>query len=246
MYDCRRFFAYVATFPRSRPTQILTLSGELDFAACASLQCAIAEIGDCDLIVNLADVSFIDAAGLGCLVALHADLASRHRTATLRGAAPRVFLVFAIVGLTGLLETPPTPHPTAAQPPRTAAVPSASGSASYENPPQQRVVRATRSGRMVWQSPSFVISARVTLEPPQVHVTAVGDFSTPGSTAVLHGALSRLSRFRAPIQIDCDRVTNTTVATARVFRAHRPDLSTLSPGQTSQPPSSSATTTRAA
>ena len=213
MNDNPRFSAHVRTQPGERPEQTVFLSGELDVAACTTLRRATSEIGDCDLVVNLERVSFIDAAGLGCLIALHTDLLSRNRTATLRGAAARVARVFAIVGLSGLLETPPLPHPTGSQPARAAKA--TSGQTQPEH-----VTRRSRSGRLSWQSPTFAIVARVTYEPRGVHVTATGDFSTPASAAVLHGAIARLARFQAPIEINDLNVTNMTGPTARVFHTY--------------------------
>lgn len=60
--------------------------GRFDFAAKKEFQEAIVEIGqggECQIIINLQDVSFMDSAGLGMLAIMHRKLTAQHIHVTL-------------------------------------------------------------------------------------------------------------------------------------------------------------------
>jgi hypothetical protein len=62
------------------------------------------------------------------------------------------------------------------------------------------------AGHLYWQSANFTITAFIDSAPRQVRVIARGDFAGSGS-AVLRGALTRLSALLAPIRFNAAGVT---------------------------------------
>jgi hypothetical protein len=62
------------------------------------------------------------------------------------------------------------------------------------------------AGHLYWQSANFTITAFLDDCPRRVRVIAAGDFSGSGS-AVLRGALVRLTSVLAPIHLDASGVT---------------------------------------
>jgi len=62
------------------------------------------------------------------------------------------------------------------------------------------------AGHLYWQSANFTITAFLDDCPRQVRVIAAGNFTGPGS-AVLRGALCRLTSLLAPIHVDASGVT---------------------------------------
>jgi anti-anti-sigma factor len=85
----------------------IVIVGELDAAAAPALQEAIsrlAHIESSECIVDVRGVSFIDAGGIGCLVAISNEVAARGGRLRIVGATAAVRRLFGIVGLSGLLE----------------------------------------------------------------------------------------------------------------------------------------------
>jgi anti-sigma B factor antagonist len=82
---------------------ILTLHGDLDTAAAPVLRSALDQVieqqGNLDVIIDLADLDFIDSRGLGVLVAADRTAKERGGTVTLSAPRPRVQRVFEITGL---------------------------------------------------------------------------------------------------------------------------------------------------
>jgi anti-anti-sigma factor len=90
-----------------RSERRICVGGELDMATVPVLARAMAlllDIDPVDSIVDLAGLTFIDAAGLGCLVRYAAQISARAGKTTLVGVTPRVARVFDIGGLRHLLE----------------------------------------------------------------------------------------------------------------------------------------------
>lgn len=87
----------------------VALRGEFDVAAVAALDEVTALLlhlrpGDCT--IDLDGVTFIDAAGLGCMVRFANRLAAHHARVIVVGASPRVRRIFDIGQLGGLLAAP--------------------------------------------------------------------------------------------------------------------------------------------
>ena len=85
---------------------LITLAGEVDFAAVASLRerlFALATRGQ-PMVADLDQVSFIDAAGLGHIVRLRQTLAATGRALTLHRPSTHIVRTFAAGGLRELLE----------------------------------------------------------------------------------------------------------------------------------------------
>lgn len=85
----------------------ITARGELDLAAVpvlAEVSALVVNLDPGDITIDLADVSFIDAAGLGCLTQFANQLADRGATLRVVGASTRLRRVFDIVHLGGMLE----------------------------------------------------------------------------------------------------------------------------------------------
>jgi anti-sigma B factor antagonist len=81
----------------------LVLSGDIDVrvaAEIAALADSAVAAHTCDVVVDLADVTFIDSSGIGALVALNNSLADQGpRTLYLRPGPPNVMRVLRLVGL---------------------------------------------------------------------------------------------------------------------------------------------------
>ena len=85
----------------------ITARGELDLAAVpvlAEVSARVINLDPGDITIDLADVSFIDAAGLGGLTRLANQLADRGAALRVVGASTRLRRVFDIVDLGGMLE----------------------------------------------------------------------------------------------------------------------------------------------
>lgn len=89
-----------------RSTVVLAPSGELDLAASASLRAALVDACDAGLlvVVDLADVSFVDSTALGVLVGAARRLQADGCRLTVRGASSRVHAVLAMTGLDRLFD----------------------------------------------------------------------------------------------------------------------------------------------
>ena len=90
-------------------TAVLALRGEVDLATVAELRSALdvsIKIGVHHLILDCADLQFLDASGVGVLAAAHTDLRARCGQLVLRNPSVPVQIVLEASGLGGLLESP--------------------------------------------------------------------------------------------------------------------------------------------
>lgn len=90
-----------------RSQRRVTLHGELDVATAPLLADAIrllVDVNPGDITIDICGVGFIDAAGIGCLVAQSRSLAAIGAKSTIVGATARVRQIFDIVQLRDLLE----------------------------------------------------------------------------------------------------------------------------------------------
>lgn len=78
---------------------------EVDFSnvviARHHISAALAEAGDHDVVLDLADVTFIDSSGVNMLITVREDLNRRGRTVTLRGLRTQPARVLDLMGLLG-------------------------------------------------------------------------------------------------------------------------------------------------
>jgi anti-anti-sigma factor len=83
-------------------TPVVELSGELDLAGRVELEEALVGLatGAERIVVDLADVTFIDSAGIAALLAAHVAGAR----VVVRNARPRVAATIDLVGIRGILE----------------------------------------------------------------------------------------------------------------------------------------------
>lgn len=82
----------------------ICLRGELDLrTARSALDCRRLRRQATVLTVDLAEVTFLDAAGLGAIVRLRNDLIAAGGSLRLTGASPRVARIFALGGLAAIL-----------------------------------------------------------------------------------------------------------------------------------------------
>ncbi|MDT4921246.1 MAG: hypothetical protein QOI15_2148 [Pseudonocardiales bacterium] len=76
---------------------VVTLRGELDIASAGRLHAALETVAGSDVAVvriDLGELRFIDAAGIGELVQLHVELAAAGRRLSLDRARPRLLRTF--------------------------------------------------------------------------------------------------------------------------------------------------------
>lgn len=86
--------------------QQITLSGELDLATVAplgELMALLIQLNPGDQTIDISSLSFIDAAGLGCLVNISNQLSAQGAQMHVVGVTPRLQRVFDIGGVSGLL-----------------------------------------------------------------------------------------------------------------------------------------------
>lgn len=84
----------------------ISLFGELDIAASVQLRAAFASLlacGPAEVVVDVASLRFIDAAGVGLLIGLRNDLAANHATLRIVHATGQTKRVFGLCGLTWML-----------------------------------------------------------------------------------------------------------------------------------------------
>lgn len=92
-----------------RAERRITVRGEFDLAGVPALADVMAlqiALDPGDTTIDLSGVSFIDAAGMGCLVGFANQLAEYGSKVSLMGASARLRRVFDIVQLGGLLQAP--------------------------------------------------------------------------------------------------------------------------------------------
>ncbi len=88
---------------------VVWLRGEFDVSTAADLSAALARaiaLVDADLVIDVSDVQFMDAAAVGVIVRTRTFLEQRSRSLTLRSPSPRVRRVFDLCGLAELLDAP--------------------------------------------------------------------------------------------------------------------------------------------
>jgi anti-sigma B factor antagonist len=101
-------FADLSVLHLDRSERRITVCGQIDFAAVPLLADAMHQLIDLDpgdSTIDLAGVSFIAAAGLGCLVGFANQLANSDAKITVVGASDRLRRLFDIVQLGGLLKS---------------------------------------------------------------------------------------------------------------------------------------------
>ena len=87
--------------------QVVVLHGELDVATGAPLRADLRrrfDEGERDVVIDLGDVSFIDAAGLGILVGAHRLYTNAGGSLRVRAPQRSVHRLLEITGLTRVLE----------------------------------------------------------------------------------------------------------------------------------------------
>jgi anti-sigma B factor antagonist len=104
----------LAIWERESESVTIVLSGELDLASAPRLRNVLADLVACGMrhvIVDLANLSFIDSTGIGILVADLKRLREDGGSLTVRNAAPQAYRIFEMTGLIDLLSvTPLTPE----------------------------------------------------------------------------------------------------------------------------------------
>ena len=89
---------------------VVWLSGEYDIATVGDLAKVLAgaiALGDADLVVDLAEVEFIDAATIGLLIRARNFLRPRSRQLTLRNPSRCAQRIIDVCGLAGLIDSAP-------------------------------------------------------------------------------------------------------------------------------------------
>lgn len=109
--------APVTIFPRGVPSPtgvcdhtIVWLRGEHDLSTIPYLSEALAlatDLDDGDLVIDLRDTTFINAATLGVIIEVRAALAQRSRGLVLQAPGPVTWRVLILCGLTGLVVASP-------------------------------------------------------------------------------------------------------------------------------------------
>jgi anti-sigma B factor antagonist len=96
---------------------VLRPRGEVDIAAVTRLRAtwlALADTGRPVIVVDLCEVTFIDVAGVGLLVALRNRQLAHGGAVHLRGVPAHVTRVLQLTGLAGVLPVEPAPPPRSA------------------------------------------------------------------------------------------------------------------------------------
>jgi anti-anti-sigma factor len=86
----------------------LYLCGELDVTGREALSLATTEIlagNPAEVVVDLSDLRFIDASGIGLLIGLRKELAAHHATMRITNPSPRTTRIFFLCGLSAMLPT---------------------------------------------------------------------------------------------------------------------------------------------
>ena len=92
-------------------TSVVSVSGEVDVATAPALRDCFDQVIERDtgpIVVDLADVSFIDSTGLGVLIGARKRCDEDERTLRVVVAEPRILKVFEITGLTELFSIHPS------------------------------------------------------------------------------------------------------------------------------------------
>ena len=84
------------------------LMGELDLATAPALANRLREIGaDCDVVIDISMLEFVDSCGLSVFVAEHHRLQSAGRQLTIYGPSPSARRVFEVTALDTVLSIEP-------------------------------------------------------------------------------------------------------------------------------------------
>ncbi len=91
----------------NRDHTVVWVRGDQDLATKAALACALARAAlssDADLVVDLSDVSFMDASTIGAIVEATDQLRSHSRSLMVRNPSACALRVFEVCGLTQLVQ----------------------------------------------------------------------------------------------------------------------------------------------
>lgn len=83
---------------------VVRLRGELDLAYAGPVRAVLVEIVASEVVLDLRDLTFIDASGLSALLAARRQIADQGHRLVLMGAVRAVRRVFELTGLADLLE----------------------------------------------------------------------------------------------------------------------------------------------
>jgi anti-sigma B factor antagonist len=100
----------LAVWQRDRQSVTVVLTGELDLATAPKLRSALADLaggGIVHVIVDVANLGFIDSTGIGILVADFKRLTSNGGSLAVRNAGARIYRIFEMTGLIDLLAVTP-------------------------------------------------------------------------------------------------------------------------------------------
>ena len=84
---------------KANGVQVIALGGELDLATAGALSSQLAETQASLVVVDLADLSFLDSSGISCLVLAKTQMDDEGRTLIFTRPQPRVERALEIVGL---------------------------------------------------------------------------------------------------------------------------------------------------
>jgi anti-anti-sigma factor len=96
----------LAVWQRDQNRATVVLDGELDLASAPDLQACLAEIsadGVLHVVIDMANLGFIDSTGIGVLVSDFKRLSEAGGSMVVCNAGPRTFRVFEMAGLVELL-----------------------------------------------------------------------------------------------------------------------------------------------
>lgn len=100
--------------PGSDPRRtVVSIGGEHDVVTRGYLLDTIiqaAGLDDADVVVDLSDVTFMDASTIGAIVDAHNRLRARSRSLSVRAPSARARRLFDVCDLGFLIEEPPAPH----------------------------------------------------------------------------------------------------------------------------------------
>jgi anti-sigma B factor antagonist len=89
---------------REGAATVVRLAGELDIAAAPEVRACLLTVGDTDIIVDVAGLTFLDSSGLAPLVAAHRRAGGHGHTVALRNPPSRVAYVLRVSGVDQVLK----------------------------------------------------------------------------------------------------------------------------------------------
>ena len=87
--------------------QVVLVSGEIDMYTAPELWDALAAVieqGHHDVVLDMADVEFIDSQGIAVIVRAHKQVQPQGGTVTIRAPRPQARTVLSVTGLAGLIQ----------------------------------------------------------------------------------------------------------------------------------------------